>query len=182
MTSVSNTDPSQAVRSASARLPIGRWPEREHPRERLLGLGLGSLTDTELLAIILRTGVRGATALDVARAALAHHGGVSALLKTADAEPSCAPGFGPSKVAQVRAGIALARRALREEVRQGAAFKQPQAVRDYLRLSLGALAHEVFVVLFLDSQRRLLAAAEMFRGTLAQTSVSPRPRCVRAPP
>ena len=146
----------------------------ERPRERLLAVGVDALSDGEVLAIVLRTGIRGASALVIARDLLAYHGGIAALLATSDVELARRRGLGLTKVAQIRAGVELARRALREEVKKHTAFAAPQAVRDYLRLSLGGLPHEVFVVLFLDNQHRLLVAEEMFRGTLAQTSVHPR--------
>lgn len=147
-------------------------PIAERPRERLAARGAAALTDAELVAVILGTGVRGATALELARAALVHHGGVSGLI-TAGAR-SRIRGFGIARYAQLAAGVELARRAARETLARGETLTSPEAVRDYLRLTLAALEHEVFVGLFLDSQHRLIAAEELFRGTLAQTSVYPR--------
>jgi DNA repair protein RadC len=155
-------------------MTIPEWLPQERPRERLLAQGPAALTDAELLAVVLRTGVAGASAIDVARRLLADHGGIAPLLRAPVARLSTDRGLGPSKVAQLKAGTELARRALREEFAHGDVLTSPQAVRDYLKLSLGALPHEIFVVLFLDSQHRLLAADELFRGTLSQTSVYPR--------
>jgi DNA repair protein RadC len=144
----------------------------ERPRERLAAQGPAALTDAELVAVVLGTGVRGATALELARAALARHGGVSGLI-TAGARTRTR-GVGIARYAQLAAGVELARRAARETLARGETLTSPDAVRDYLRLTLAALEHEVFVGLFLDSQHRLIAAEELFRGTLAQTSVYPR--------
>ena len=153
---------------------IAEWPASERPRERLIAQGAAALTDAELLAVILGTGTAGASSLDIARELLGRHRGLSGLLAEPAARPTGIKGLGPTKLAKVRAGVEIARRLLREEVTHGSALTQPEAVRDYLRLTLGALPHEAFVVLFLDSQHRLLAADELFRGTLAQTSVYPR--------
>jgi DNA repair protein RadC len=153
---------------------IDTWPAAERPRERLLARGPSALTNAELLAVLLRVGVRGASSLDVARDLLATHRSLSGVMRSLDeAHPACR-GVGPAKVAQLKAGVELARRLLAEEMGSGSVLTSPEAVRDYLRLSLAALPHETFVVLFLDSQHRLLAADPMFRGTLSQTSVYPR--------
>jgi DNA repair protein RadC len=146
----------------------------ERPRERLLGLGAAALTDAELVAVLLRTGIAGRRALDLARDVLAQCGGCAGLMAASPAEIRSVRGLGPAKSAQLKAMAELARRALKEEVAAGDALTSPAAVRDYLRLMLAALQHEAFMVLFLDSQHRLLAADELFRGTLAQTSVYPR--------
>jgi DNA repair protein RadC len=146
----------------------------ERPRERLLALGPCALTDTELLAVMLRTGVAGRPALAVARALLDSFGGPSALLAAGTTEMRAQQGIGPARAAQFKAMVEFVRRALLEEAAQRDALGSPDAVRDYLRLTLAALPYEAFVVLFLDSQNRLLAARELFRGTLSQTSVYPR--------
>ena len=153
---------------------IADWPESERPRERLIAQGAAALTDAELLSVILGTGVAGLSSLDIARELLGRHRGLSGLLAEPTDKLTGTRGLGPTKVAKIKAGIELARRALREEVTHGSTLTSPEAVRDYLRLTLAALPHETFVVLFLDSQHRLLAADELFRGTLAQTSVYPR--------
>jgi len=154
--------------------PIGDWPVNERPRERLLMHGAALLTDAELLEVLLATGCAGATSLDVARDLLARYRGLSALFADSTAALARSKGLGVAKVARLLAGVEIARRLLREEVTHGSALTSPEAVRDYLRLSLASLPHEAFVALFLDSQHRLLAADELFRGTLAQTSVYPR--------
>jgi len=153
---------------------IGHGPAAERPRERLLARGAGALSDTELLGLLLRTGSAGRSALEVARDLLGRFGGLSRLLAAPPAEVAAVRGLGPAKSAELAAVVELVRRALAEEARAGDALTSPQAVRDYLRLALGGRPHEVFVGLFLDSQNRLLAADELFRGTLAQTSVYPR--------
>src|SRR6266496_5249391 len=147
---------------------IDTWPATERPRERLLAHGPGVLTDAELLAVLLRVGVRGASSLDVARDLLAKHRNLSGVMRSLGRAHPESRGVGPAKVAQLKAGVELVRRLLAEEIRSGSVLTSPEAVRDYLRLSLADLPHETFVVLFLDSQHRLLAAEPMFRGTLAQ--------------
>ena len=134
--------------------------------------GAVALTDAEVLAVALGSGSRGASALDVAREALARHGGLAGLV--AALPVARAPGLGAVRRAQLAAGVEIARRAARASLAREAALTSPDAVRDYLRLALAARECEVFVVLFLDSQHRLIAADELFRGTLAQTSVYPR--------
>ena len=150
------------------------WPASERPRERLLAQGPAALTDAELLSVVLGSGNAGASALDIARDLLGRHRNLSGLFRETPGKLAAAKGIGPTKAAQLKAGIELARRLLREEVTYGSALTSPEAVRDYLRLTLASLPYEAFVVLFLDSQHRLLAADELFRGTLAQTSVYPR--------
>ncbi len=155
-------------------MAISDWPLQERPRERLLALGAQSLADAELLAILLRTGVRGKSAVDLARALLSRFGSVAALLEADSSSLAETPGLGNAKLAQLQAALELARRALKEELSSCDALSSPRAVRDYLRLSLGGREHEVFVVLLLDAQHRVIAFEELFRGTLTQTSVYPR--------
>ena len=147
---------------------------REGPRERLLAHGAAALSDAELVGVVLGTGCAGTCAVDVARAALHGCGGITGLLGAPVARLAQLRGFGAARVAILKAAAELARRVARDELRHGSALTSPEAVRDYLRLSLAALPHEAFMALFLDSQHRLLAAEELFRGTLAQTSVYPR--------
>lgn len=149
-------------------------PGAERPRERLLARGPGALTDAELLAVMLGTGTAGASALGVAQRALDRAGSTTALLSSDAAELRNMRGFGPARAARLVATLELVRRALVEQASQRDVLTSPEAVRDYLRLSLSTLPHEAFMALFLDSQNRLLAARELFRGTLAQTSVYPR--------
>ncbi len=152
---------------------ITDWPADERPRERLLALGAAALSDAELIAVFLRTGVRGKSALDLARELLSCCGGLAGLLAAGRA-PAGVRGLGPAKAAQLAAVLEVARRCLCEELRAGSALASPAAVRDYLRLALGAREHEVFAALFLDAQHRVLRIEELFRGTLTQTSVYPR--------
>jgi DNA repair protein RadC len=153
---------------------ISDWPLHERPRERLLALGAQSLADAELLAILLRTGVKGKSAVDLARALLSRFSSVAALLEADSGSLAETPGLGNAKLAQLQAALELARRVLKEELSSRDALSSPRAVRDYLRLSLGGREHEVFVVLLLDAQHRVIAFEELFRGTLTQTSVYPR--------
>jgi len=155
-------------------LGIADWMPRERPRERLLALGAGQLTDAELIAVCLRSGVRGKSAVDLARELIAHYGSLGGLLGADVAQLRRAKGLGEAKAAQLAAVLELARRALREDLRAGRALTTPGAVRDYLRLTLGGRAHEVFVCIFMDAQHRVIRAQELFRGTLTQTSVYPR--------
>jgi DNA repair protein RadC len=155
-------------------MAIKDWPEGERPRERLRALGVRALSDAELLALFLRSGGAGRSALDVGRAALAHFGGLSALLAATPDRFTRVPGLGPARFAQVQAVAEIARRALQEDVRRETLLNAPDKVRQYLGLWIGHLPHEVFVALYLDAQNRLLTAEELFRGTLTQTSVYPR--------
>ncbi|MCU0841867.1 MAG: DNA repair protein RadC [Thiobacillaceae bacterium] len=161
-------------------MAITDWPESERPRERLLKEGARALSDAELLAIFLRVGVKGKSAVELARDLVNHFGGLTRLFAAHRNEFSLFPGLGPAKYAQLQAVLEMARRALHEEMRAGDALASPTAVRDYLRLTLGGRAHEVFMAVFLDAQNRVLAAEELFRGTLTQTSVYPREVVKRA--
>jgi DNA repair protein RadC len=153
---------------------IADWPLDERPRERLLKHGASALSEAELLAIFLRTGIAGTSAVELGRRLLAHFGSLQRLFAATLGEIAEVHGLGPAKYAQLQAVIEIARRALREDIGERDALSSPQAVREFLRLSLGGRAHEVFVTLFLDSQNRLLGSEELFRGTLTQTSVYPR--------
>ncbi len=161
-------------------MAITDWPEDERPRERLLRSGAGALTDAELLAIFLRVGVRGQSAVDLARALLQHFGSLNRLFSAERTEFASILGVGDAKYAQIQAVFEMGRRALKEDLAEPTSLSSPQAVKDYLRLSLGNLQHEVFVVLFMDARNRLLAADQMFQGTLTQTSVYPREVVKRA--
>ena len=161
-------------------MAITDWPADERPRERLLAQGAAALSDAELLAIFLRVGVTGKSAVDLARDLLGRFGGLNRLFAASSAELSEVHGIGPAKYVQLQAVLEMSRRALAEEMTQGSAFASPGAVRDYLRLHLACLPHEVFFALWLDAQNRLIAAEELFRGTLTQTSVYPREVVKRA--
>ena len=153
-------------------MAISDWLESERPRERLLAHGPSALTDAELVAVLLRTGVRGKTAVDLARELIERFQGIGGLLDRVGLEN--VKGLGSAKRAQFAAAVELARRALTEQMKKRSALTSPGAVRDYLRLTLAARAHEVFVCIWLDAQHRVIDCAEVFRGTLTQTSVYPR--------
>lgn len=153
-------------------MAITDWPAAERPRERLLAHGASALSDAELLAIFLRTGIRGKSAVELGRELIAVSGGLSGLMRAGGAAP--VKGLGPAKAAQLSAVLEVARRCLGEDIRAGSALTSPGSVRDFLRLSLAGREHEVFVAILLDSQHRVLRTEELFRGTLGQTSVYPR--------
>jgi DNA repair protein RadC len=154
-------------------MAISDWPPGERPRERLLAQGAASLSDAELIAVLLRTGVRGKSAVDLAREMIERFKGVNGLLAPG-ADLRSVKGLGSAKRAQLEAAVELARRSMRAELAERAALTSPRAVRDFLRLSLAGREHEVFVCIWLDAQHRVLAVEEPFRGTLTQTSVYPR--------
>ena len=149
-------------------------PQEARPREKLLSRGAAALSDAELLALLLRSGIQGKNVLQLAQELVDRFGGVAGLLHTPAEALKTVKGLGPAKRAELVAVLELARRALAQQLTQKPLFNTPQAVRDYLQLQLGGLHHEVFAVLFLDSQHGLIALEEMFRGTLTQTSVYPR--------
>ncbi|MDR2689151.1 MAG: DNA repair protein RadC [Azoarcus sp.] len=155
-------------------MAITDWPENERPREKLLSRGAQALSDAELLAIFLRVGIRGLSAVDLARNLLSHFGTLTRLCNASAAEFSAVPGVGLAKYAQLQAVMELARRSLAECLTESSLFDSPAAVRDWLRLHLAHLAHETFCVLLLDARHRLIEAVDLFRGTLTQTSVYPR--------
>lgn len=159
---------------------ISDWPESERPREKLLSKGAQSLSEAELLAIFLRTGVAGKSAVDVARDLIKRFCSLTRLFNATQKEFCEAPGLGPAKYAQLQAVLEMARRALDEKIKAGDALNSPKAVRDYLRLALAGRAYEVFAGIFLDAQNRVLAVEELFSGTLGQTSVFPREVVKRA--
>ena len=155
-------------------MAITDWPEDERPRERLLAQGAAALSDAELLALFLRVGVKGQSAVDLARTLIGHFGSLNRLFAASLAEFSAIPGMGPAKYAQLQAVLEMSRRALAEAMKQDSLLNTPDTVRDYLRLHLAGLRHEVFFALWLDAQNRMIAAEELFRGTLTQASVYPR--------
>ena len=161
-------------------MTIAEWRADERPREKLIAKGPEALSDAELVAILFRTGIRGRTAIDLAREALTECGSLSALLSAERGVFQVIRGLGDAKFAQIQAVLEMSRRALRETLDRGTALGSPQAVRDYLRLKLQGRPHEVFVAVFLDAQNRVLDVEELFRGTLTQTSVFPREIVKRA--
>jgi DNA repair protein RadC len=155
-------------------MSISDWPAHERPRERLISEGAQALSDAELLAIFLRIGVKGKSAVELARDMVAHFGSLHALFGASLAEFSKLHGLGAAKFAQLQAVLELARRAIEEQLETGCSLNSPQSVKHYLRLIFANKAHESFLVLFLDVKNRLIATKEMFRGTLTHTSVYPR--------
>jgi DNA repair protein RadC len=155
-------------------MSMARWPAGERPRERLLAQGPAALSDAELISLFLGAGVPGKSAVDVARALLARFGRVSRVLSAPQDELGEVPGVGLARYARIAAAKELARRALAEEMRARDSLTSPSAVRGYLRLHMQDLGHECFYVVFLDAQNRVIAAEQLFRGTLTQTSVYPR--------
>lgn len=156
-------------------------PAEARPREKLIARGAGALADAELLALLLRTGLPGKGVLMLAEELLTRFGGIAGLLHTTADDLKTVKGLGGSaKRAELVAVLELSRRALAQQLREREVINNPQAVRDYLQLQLGHRPHEIFAVLFLDAQHRLLALEELFRGTLTQTSVYPREVVLRA--
>lgn len=155
-------------------MAITDWPAEQRPRERLIRHGAQALSDAELLAVFLRVGVAGKSAVDLARDMVAHFGSLHRLFSASLTEFSALNGLGPAKFAQLQAVLELARRALAEELQDGVLLNSPQAVKQYLQLLLTHKAYESFAVLFLDVKNRLIAAEELFRGTLTHASVYPR--------
>lgn len=169
-------------------------PAEARPREKLLARGAAALSDTELLALLLRTGTAGRGVLQMAQELLAApayeagsgkptggFGGISGLLNAGAEDLKRIKGMGGSaKRAELVAVLELARRALGQQLKAREVFSSPGAVKQYLQLHLANKGHEVFAVLFLDAQNRLIAMEELFRGTLTQTSVYPREVVVRA--
>ena len=161
-------------------MAITDWPEGERPREKLLQQGVGMLSDAELLAIFLRVGVTGKSAVDLARDLLTRFGSLNGIFSATLKDISQVNGIGASKYAQLQAIFEMSRRALQEEMQLRDVLSSPKQVRDYLCLRLGQLSREVFIVLFLDAQNRVLAQEVLFSGTLTQTSVYPREVVKRA--
>lgn len=153
---------------------IKNWPADERPREKLLQRGASFLTDAELLAIFLRTGVKGKSAVDLARHLLEEFGGLRPLL-LANQEEFCSHlGLGPAKFAQLQAMLEMSHRYLEAELKRGEGLTSPEAAGRYLKLQLRDLPHEVFALLLLDNQHRVLHFEILFRGTLDGASVYPR--------
>jgi len=155
-------------------MPHAPWPCAGHPRERLAAHGPASLSDAELVALMLRTGVAGRPAVDIAHELLVRFGRISRLLAAPVPDIAAVAGVGAARAAQFAAALELARRSLWEETQARDSLASPMAVRGYLRLRMQHLGHEVFWAVFLDAQNRVIAAEELFRGTLTQTSVYPR--------
>ena len=155
-------------------MAITDWPADQRPRERLIEHGAQALSDAELLAVFLRMGVTGKSAVDLGRDMLSHFGSLNRMFSASLQDFSAINGLGPAKYAQLQAVLELARRSLKEELRANDTLGSPKAVKEYLRHSLGTKQHETFAVLFLDVKNRLIACEELFRGTLTRTSVHAR--------
>ena len=172
--------------SAPNAMPLHDLPPDSRPREKLLARGPSALSDVELLAILLRTGIQGKGVLQMAEelltvknnSALSNVGGgfdgISGLLHATADDLKRIKGLGPAKRAELVAVLELARRAMAQQLKERTVFADPNTIKHYLKLHLAARSYEVFAVIFLDAQNRLLATEEMFRGTLTQTSVYPR--------
>lgn len=161
-------------------MAITDWPASERPREKLIACGAQALSDAELLAIFLRVGVVGKSAVDLARDLLLQFGSLNGVYAASKKEISLVHGIGVSKYVQLQAVFEMSQRALSEQIQERDILSSPQQVRDYLKLKLSNQLKEVFVVLFLDAQNRLVATEDMFTGTLTQTSVYPREVVKRA--
>ena len=156
-------------------MSISDCPSQERPRERLIAFGESALSDAELLAIYLRVGTRGKSAVDLARDLLSRHDGkLGRLASSSLQELATTPGIGMAKAAQLKASFELSRRALTEEMHVRDNLASPENVRNWLRLRLAYLPQECFIALWLDAQNRLILSETLFTGTLTQTSVYPR--------
>ena len=155
-------------------MSIKELPRATRPREKLLAHGARSLADVELLALWLRTGAGGLGVLQLAERLLGQFDGLAGLLHATPVELARAPELGPAKRAELAAVLELSRRVLSQQLKAAPVFDAPQKVKDYVALQLRALTHEVFAVLYLDSQHRLIEMQQLFQGSLSQTSVYPR--------
>lgn len=155
-------------------MAITDWQLEDRPREKLLQKGAQALTDAELLAIFLRTGIKGKTAVDLARDLLAETGGLTPLL-SADEKRFCASkGLGQAKYVQMQAVVEMSRRYLQEKIQRGNAMNNVEDVKNYLQSRLQHYPFEVFACLFLDNKHRVIEYEELFRGTIDAASVHPR--------
>jgi DNA repair protein RadC len=155
-------------------MPITDWPIAERPREKLLARGAAALTDAELLALFLRTGTRGKSAVDLARELLGHFGSLRGLLRAGPGEFCAVPGMGEARYAELQAMLEVSRRHLSEGLGEREALKDPSAVRRLLQAKLRDREHETFAALFLDNQHRVIAFDELSQGTIDGASVYPR--------
>ncbi len=161
-------------------MSIKDWPAEERPREKLLAKGVEVLTDAELLAIFLRTGIAGKTAVDLARELLDEFGSLQTLLEADQALFCQGKGLGSAKYAQLQAVLEMAKRHYVEIMQRGDALTSPTATRAYLSAQLRGYSYEVFACLFLDNQHRVILFEELFRGTIDSASVYPREVVKRA--
>jgi DNA repair protein RadC len=166
--------PQAPAKTSPRPLPMRDWPKSEQPREKLLEHGPQALSDAEILALLLRTGVRGHSALDIARALLADFGSLRGLLSADRRRWEGYMGIGPARSAILMASLELSRRQLRESLRGSSALSAPEFTRRFLLAQLRDRPYEVFCCLFLDNRHRLLAFEEVFRGTIDGANVYPR--------
>ena len=155
-------------------MTIRDWPEDERPREKLLGRGVGALSDAELLALFFGSGRRGRTAVDLGRDLIGAHGGIKPLLDLDAAALGGQPGVGPAAASRLLAALELGRRYLACELQRADALTHPAACADYLRARIGGYPYEVFACVFLDNRHRVIACEELFRGSIDGASVHPR--------
>jgi len=155
-------------------MSIKEWPQNERPREKLLARGAETLSDAELLAIFLRTGLKGRTAVDLARDLLGEFGGLRALLSADRARLCASPGLGDAKFCQLQAALEIARRFFAETLSKGTSLTSPEQARDLLVARLRDRPYEVFACVFLDNRHRMLHYGELFRGTIDGAAVYPR--------
>jgi DNA repair protein RadC len=161
-------------------MSITDWPAEQRPRERLIKHGATMLSDAELLALFLRVGVKGKSAVQLANETLSHFGSLHNMFTAPLTSFSLINGLGPAKFAQLQAVLELAKRALSENLQEGSVLNSPQSVKNYLQLLIGKKTFETFAVLFLDVKNRLIHSEELFRGSLTRTSVYPREIVKRA--
>ena len=159
---------------------IRHWPDTERPREKLLAHGASILSDAELLAILLRTGLAGCGVLQLAHTILAQQGGLAGLLNASVRDLASIKGLGPAKQTEILAVMELARRAVAQQLQQRADLGNPELAAHYVQMHLAHKPHECFAVLFLDTQHRLICMETLFTGTLDQASVYPREVAARA--
>lgn len=155
-------------------MAIRDWPASERPREKLLQKGAAALSDAELLAIFLRTGVKGKSAVDLARELLTRFGGLRTLMEASEEQFCAAPGLGAAKYVQLQAVMEMSRRHLAAQLERGSALENPQAVRQYLAAQLRHESREVFACLLLDNRHRVIRYEPLFYGTINAASVYPR--------
>lgn len=155
-------------------MSIKSWPEGDRPREKLLSMGATALSDAELLAIFLRTGLPGLSAVDLARTLITQHGSLGRILQLSRAAFCASPGLGDAKFAQLSAVLEMARRYLQQGLNDAPVFTQPEHVKSYLQAQLQHRTRECFAALFLDNQHRLLAFEPLFEGTIDSAPVHPR--------
>ncbi|UCX06254.1 RadC family protein [Shewanella glacialimarina] len=155
-------------------MAIKDWPQGEGPREKLLLNGAGQLTDAELLAVILRNGLAGQNALDLSRQLITQFGGLRKLFSAPKQQICKVAGIGPVKYAQLQAAAEISKRIARENLQKGQILTNPDLTRDYLMRQLADRSYEVFALLLLDNQHRVIQFVELFRGTINAASVYPR--------